>query len=536
MKVMGVEFAGFMRGIGIVGSRFWVFVLIAVFAGLGQASAASLVLPDPSAIEAALTQDNGLRGMSRPLDRAAIEPLYEKRNFEPIWTEERIQSFHRALNEADSHGIDAAGFMVLAMRPLDRELLETDAFLRYAAALARGRVTPGDIETDWRIASPSFDPGKVLDAAVATDVATVLADLAPHDPAYERLRQALAHYRELAKTPWHQLPTKTPLRPGDQNDTVRQLRDRLAAEGFLAPPPAYDTNGDPSLYDDGLTAAVAKFQTTHGLTVDGSAGPATLASLNVSAATRVKQIRLNLERWRSLPRIDATTRVEVNAAAATAVLYQDDRPTKVMKAVVGAVIHPTPVLRARLQSVLFNPPWKVPSSIIENEIRPAVKKDPRYLQRNGYAYVDVGGGKELEQLPGPKNALGRIKFEMPNPDDIYMHDTPDKRLFALSRRAFSHGCVRVEDPRDFARLVLDSPDWPPDAIDRAIATGQTQSVPLKKTIPVYMLYWTAFVDADGTVEFRDDLYGRDKHLADALAAVEAADRVTGAVQMGMKGS
>jgi murein L,D-transpeptidase YcbB/YkuD len=140
-------------------------------------------------------------------------------------------------------------------------------------------------------------------------------------------------------------------------------------------------------------------------------------------------------------------------------------------------------------------------------------------------YQDVDGGKVLEQLPGPKNSLGQVKFEMPNPDDIYMHDTPEQRIFGLSRRYVSHGCIRVEDPRELARILLDSDEWSREAIDAAIATGETQRIPLAKSLPVYVLYWTAFVDPDGTVEFRDDIYGRDKRLAEALAAQAAADHL-----------
>jgi L,D-transpeptidase YcbB len=270
---------------------------------------------------------------------------------------------------------------------------------------------------------------------------------------------------------------------------------------------------------------VSRFQTAHGLPVDGSVGRLTLAALNVSPALRARQIRWNLERWRSLPRIDAAARVEVNVPAARAVLFADGEPVRVMRAIVGATVHPTPVLRARLTSVLLNPPWIVPDSIIRNEIRPMLKKDPKYLDRFGFAYWDVPGGKELVQVPGPRNSLGQVKFEMPNPDDIYMHDTPEQRLFALSRRYTSHGCIRVEDPRGLAEILLASDQWSRDAIDAAIATGQTKSVPLHKSLPVYVLYWTAFVDPDGTVEFRDDIYGRDRRLAEALAAQAAADHL-----------
>ncbi len=483
------------------------------------ADAASAVLPDPEAIETMLQGDSDL-ALDHPLfDRAMLAALYEKRDFQPIWNEQRTQSFTRALEEAASHGLDAGVFAVTASGPVERELVLTDAFLRYASALARGRVRLADVEADWRIPSPPFDAAKVLDAALAGDVGAVLDDLAPQAMAYRQLRAALQYYRELAKTGWHALRTITPLRPGDSGDEVHKLRARLAAEGFIAA-----SEGDPSVYDEALTEAVARFQAARGLSVDGAAGKQTLVSLNVSPAARVRQIRWNLERWRSLPRLSAATRIEVNAAAAMAVLYQDHRPVKTMRAIVGAVAHPTPVLRARLNSLLLNPPWNVPSSIIEHEIRPMMKTNPRYLRRAGLVYVELNGARQLVQLPGPKNALGQIKFEMPNSDDIYLHDTPDRRLFTSARSALSHGCVRVEDPRDLALLVLDSADWSPEALDRAIATGQTQSVALQHAVPVYLLYWTAFVDPDGTVEFRDDLYGRDRRLGDAVAAQDAAEQ------------
>jgi murein L,D-transpeptidase YcbB/YkuD len=241
----------------------------------------------------------------------------------------------------------------------------------------------------------------------------------------------------------------------------------------------------------------------------------------------MREIRLNLERWRLLPRERPAARVEVNVADPSAVLYQDNAPTLTMRVVVGALDHPTPVLRARMSAVLLNPPWIIPSSIIQNEIRPAIKQDPDYLAKNDMAYVDVNGGRQLEQLPGPKNALGKIKFEMPNSLDIYLHDTSAPLVFGRSRRALSHGCVRVDNPRELARQVLASdPKWQMDAIDAAIATGKTLSVPLPHAIPVYIFYWTAYVDADGTVEFRDDVYGRDKRLNQALIQRDQGEQLS----------
>ncbi|HEV8016749.1 MAG TPA: L,D-transpeptidase family protein [Stellaceae bacterium] len=488
--------------------------------------------PDSAALAAALQGSDPLTFAGRSLDKTSLAALYQPLGFQPVWTELREQSYLRALEDAESHGLDALSYAVTATQPLARELLLTDSFLRYAGALAHGRVSPQSFETDWRIDPPPFDDAKVFSAAMDGDISTVLAALAPHQPGYERLRGALRQYTALAQAPWHVLFSPVTIQQGDHADIVTELRDRLIAENYLDASQPVD---DPTLFDSALAAAVSRFQTTHGLPVDGSIGRLTLAALNVSPALRARQIRWNLERWRSLPRIDMPTRIEVNVAAETATLYQDDQPARAMRVIVGASIHPTPVLRARIQSVLLNPPWVVPASIIEKEIRPMLKRDPNYLQRFGFAYQDVQGGHELIQVPGPTNSLGQVKFEMPNPDDIYMHDTPERRLFALSRRFISHGCVRVEDPRELARILLDSDQWSRDAIDAAIAAGATQSVPLHKALPVYVLYWTAFVDPDGTVEFRDDAYGRDRRLAEALAARAAAEHMAATEDKGTSG-
>lgn len=493
---------------------------------------------DAAAIEAALQGGDPPVFAGHTLDKASLDAVYRPLGFAPVWTEAREQAFADALADAPAEGLDVSPYKVAASNPLARELLLSDAFLRYAAALAHGRVSPKDFETDWRIDPPVFDAPHVFAAAMAGNIGAVLGQLPPHEPEYERLRQALQRYEILAQQPWHALFSPNKIEPGDHADIVPALRDRLIAEGYYdeggtarddgtaAPNDGTAPPTDPTLYESALTTAVSRFQAAHGLTVDGAVGRLTLAALNVSPALRVRQIRWNLERWRSLPRIDVPDRVEINVAAATATLFSDGDPVRDIRAIVGATVHPTPVLRARIQSVLLNPPWIVPNSIVEKEIRPMLQKDRNYLQKFGFSYEEVNGGKELVQHPGPTNSLGLVKFEMPNPDDVYMHDTPERRLFSLSRRYISHGCVRVEDPRELARILIDSDAWTRDAIDAAIATGQTQSIKLHKTLPVYALYFTAFVDPDGTVEFRDDVYGRDRRLAEALAARAAADHLT----------
>jgi L,D-transpeptidase YcbB len=500
-------------------------LLAALLIWAGPAMAAASLSPEPAAIEAVLGAGGALVRDGRALDRALLQSIYRRRGFAPIWNTAREASFSQALDRAPTQGLDASRYRVTADDPVVRELLLTDAFLRYAAALAKGRVAPRDFEADWLIPPPRFDATAAIDAALNGDVARVLADLAPHEAGYLRLSGALQSYRDLSRAPWPALHLSKTLHPGEASAVVPALRARLAAEGFLDRAAA----GQSMRYDANLADAVARFQAARGLTPDRVIGRQTLAALDVPASARLQQIQLNLERWRSLPRIDAPRRLEVNAAAATVTLYDEDRPVKILPVIVGTVKHPTPVLQARIDAVLFNPPWNVPSSIYRNEILPLLKRDPGYLDRLGFYYPRGPGVAPLVQRPGPKNALGDLKFEMPNPADVYMHDTPNRNLFALARRTLSHGCVRVGDPRELARLLLDSPEWPRQAIDDAIAAGQTDRVRLARFVPVYLLYWSAFVDPDGTVEFRDDVYGRDRRLAEALAAQDrAGDPIPGA--------
>ncbi|HVA35226.1 MAG TPA: L,D-transpeptidase family protein, partial [Stellaceae bacterium] len=194
--------------------------------------------------------------------------------------------------------------------------------------------------------------------------------------------------------------------------------------------------------------------------------------------------------------------------------------------VVGAPNHPTPVMGATMVGVLLNPPWIVPTSIAVKEIEPLARRDPGYLARNDYVY-DGPSGQQLTQRPGPKNALGKIKFELPNRFDVYLHDTPAKALLTRTRRALSHGCVRLQHPRELAqRVMADDPAWTMAAIDAAIATGKTQRLSLPHPIPVSIVYWTAYVDDDGTVEFRNDVYGRDQRLDEALVAHDMSEQLS----------
>ena len=335
-------------------------------------------------------------------------------------------------------------------------------------------------------------------------------------------------------------------------ERVRALRRRLEAEGDLAPllqpavpqvsaasapirpiaisaevpqSAATAVGDDPdTVYDGAVEAAVRRFQRRHGIAVDGAAGPRTLAAMNVPVRTRIAQIALNLERWRALPHDLGASYMLVNVPAETLDVVADGVPVMSMKVVVGDIDHPTPVVRTAIAAVTFNPSWKIPASIVTKEILPKSKRDRSYLRKNDIVFEP---GQGWEQLPGPKNPLGQIKFETPNRFDVYLHDTPSRLAFDRFFRAQSHGCVRLERAAELAGFVLRELDWNDLTIAQAVATGETRRIDLKHHWRVYMLYETSFVDEDGVVEFRDDLYGRDARLSDALAAAQAVLKQAG---------
>jgi len=472
------------------------------------------------------------------LDRRLLTEVYQARNFAPIWAAvpAMTTSFVEALRAAESEGIapdqsgaNAVGVALAdpAVTETERELLLTDRYLAYTRVLTQGAVAPADFEADWAVPRPSFDPVQAVAAmSQQADLGPVLSAMAPSSPQYGALKDALQRYRTMdAGGGWQALASGPSREPGMVGPSILALRERLAAEGDL-PTAGADT------YDPTVTAAVRHFQARHGLTEDGRVGTATLRALNVAASDRIEQIGLNLERLRSLPHTSPATRIEVNVAAATLTLYREGRPVLTSRVIVGAPRHPTPVFTAEAVAVLLNPPWNVPSSIVRNELQPAMRRSPDYLARNhlallGPGVVDpqgrdidwrsttvLGRGWRVQQAPGSWNALGRIKLELPNPFDVYLHDTPAKALFALPVRALSHGCIRVEAVHQLAETLLGRPG---DMIDQAIDAGATLRLPLPSSVPVELLYLTAFVDPDGTVEFRDDIYGRDGRLAAALA-------------------
>jgi L,D-transpeptidase YcbB len=326
--------------------------------------------------------------------------------------------------------------------------------------------------------------------------------MAPQDSEYVLLKQEYARYQRIAAAGgWREI---------ERGVSTDELRARLEAEGFAidsAAIAAVDTFTVPRA----VIAALKRFQEQHGLAPDGVLGKATFAALNVPASERVKQIASNLERHRWLPHSLGSRYVYVNVPAFRLDAYDSGQRVLSMKVVVGAEYQgrATPVFSDSMKYVVFRPYWNVTPDIQKKEIGPLVKKDSTYLARNDMEYYRVNGARHIRQKPGPKNALGYVKFLFPNDYNIYMHDTPEKSLFGKTVRAASHGCVRLEHPEELAAFAL---GWPADSIRWAMDAGPDNALKtLPKKIPVYIVYFTAY-GRDGRLYFGEDLYKRDDLL------------------------
>ena len=523
--------------------------------------AASIVGPVEAAptstsqrIRELLDGPDGLRIDGQSLDPRALGRFYRPRDFAPAWDPrdggpDRATLLLRALVTAETHGLDPARYHVDAIRArqassngghaAEFDLLLTAAFLGYARDVRAGRLPPGRRDPDWGIPAPPFDAVSALIQGIRQPATfpALLASLPPPGKDCGRLVEALRRYRALAaRSDWPRVPPGVPLRPGDDDARVAAVRARLAAQDeVVAGVPA-------TLFDDRLEEAVRRFQARHGLAADGIVGEATVRALNVPASDRTRQITLNLERWRWLPRDLGPRYVTVNAADATLRVVEDDRTVLTSRVVVGDLKHPTPVVQARLDAVILNPKWNLPTSIAAREILPRLRENRRYLAENDIVIMERRESDpfgfavdwsvisaeafpfRLQQQPGPDNPLGRIKFDVPNRFDVYLHDTPTRTLFARPRRTGSHGCIRVERADELAAHVLadETGRWTPERLEEAIAGGGSRRIPVARPLPVYILYWTAFVGPGGLVQFRDDVYGRDHRLAAALAVERSA--------------
>ena len=503
----------------------------------------------------------------RGVTLAAGEPLmtlYARRGFTRAWVDPapRAQLLH-AIRDSRDDGLDPEDYLLTPLEVLegelargatvdavvDRDLLMTEALARLMFHVMFGKVDPMAFDPQWNFARTVHhnDPAAFLQDLIASgDVLAAVEREKPQFEMYAHLREALARYRGIeARGGWPGLATGPTLTAGMRDARVITLRSRLAAAGELEAGQVSDAE----LFDPPLEAALRDFQARHGLATDGALGPATLAALNVPVSDRITQVRVNLERGRWLLHELDPTFVVVNVAGFQVYYIRDGQLAWTAHTVVGKPFRKTPLFRARIQYIVFNPTWTVPSDILAKDILPAVRRDPGYLARKRIDVVDRSGRvvpadsvdwnaktipHQLVQRSGADNALGVVKFMFPNTYSVYLHDTPSKELFQEADRAFSSGCIRVEKPLELAELLLQGqPGWDRAGIDAVVQRGTTRTVSLAKPVPVLLTYWTAWVEASGTLQFRKDVYGRDAAIAQALAnrfdADDAQRRVSAAL-------
>jgi L,D-transpeptidase YcbB len=412
----------------------------------------------------------------------------------------------------------------------------TSAVLQYASDLRLGRVNPREVRFDFDLdAKKLYAPALIAQLSTANDPAAVFASLEPKHEDYHRLIAALATYRRMESEAGNEapLPVVTKLTKGQTYEALPQMAARLRRLGDLDAKTVVTGN----VYEDAIVDAVKHFQSRHGLDADGVIGKTTFAQMNVTAAERVQQIEWAIERWRWIPETDASTILvnipEFQLRARNAVSGEE----LTMRVVVGkAAGHKTPVFDGAVKHVVFRPYWNVPPSIQSGEIAPKIARDGSFLSRNNYEVVDQSGRSlgssvdaetirrvrngslSVRQKPGTSNALGLVKFLFPNDNNVYLHSTPQQALFSRTRRDFSHGCIRVEDPAALADWVLRGQEsWSKEKI-QATMTGKRDDVYVKiqRPIEVVILYATAVARENGEVNFYQDIYGHDTQLARVL--------------------
>ncbi len=381
------------------------------------------------------------------------------------------------------------------------------------ASLELGQtVKPGDIDPFWALAAaPRQVDREMSEARAAGRLEAWAGSLSPGDEAYAALARTRLHLSEvIGQGGWPRLSEGPVLRQGNIGPGVLALRRRLEAEGDAASgAPA------PDRFDPDLRSALSDYQLRNDLDVDGVLGPATLRHLNTPAEFRLAQVDANMERRRWMPRSLPEDRLEVDTGAATGALYRGGRIVHAFRVIPGSVKDPTPIFASRLNAIVLNPPWNVPDRIAREEILPKAARDPGYLARNDY--VRIGG--RLQQQPGPKAALGLVKFDLVSPFGVYLHDTPVREAFRRRERHLSHGCMRVESPQVLADLLLAPQGRGGKRMQADLATGATLRISLTRQEPLYVVHWTAIPGPDGRIGYLDDVYGWDARLATALSGL-----------------
>ncbi|WP_439156444.1 L,D-transpeptidase family protein [Yoonia sp.] len=483
-------------------------------------------------------------------DDPDLVAFYRARDFNGIWTDDRNRrnAILAAFSAAGDHGLPADRYDADAV--IDRlrragtpaeqgqaEVALSRLFLQYARDVQTGMLVPSRIDPNIHRQVPYRSRLATLEAFVKSNPAGFLRALPPAAPEYTRLmREKLALERLLADGGWGPTLVSRKLEPGNSGPAVVALRNRLISMGYLGRTAS-------QTYDADIMAAVQQFQLAHGLNPDGTAGPSTLAEMNVEPAARLQSVIVAMERERWINRPRGERHIWVNLADFSAQVIDNENVTFATRAVIGATASDrvSPEFSDVMEFMVINPSWYVPRSIITKEYLPMLKTNPNAVnqliitdssgRRVDRAAVDFTSYTEssfpfsMREPPSQGNALGLVKFMFPNRYNIYLHDTPAKSLFRRETRAFSHGCIRLNDPFDFAYTLLARQVADPEAFFQSrLRTGQEQRVDLERPVPVHLVYRTAYTKADGRTQFRRDIYGRDAKIWRALAREGVAVR------------
>lgn len=482
------------------------------------------------------------------LKAPAILAFYQQRQYQPLWSDakgrlNRAYDLLTVIVHAEDEGLLPADYYLEEIKKywdtkvpgesIHLDLLLTAALFRYSNDVYAGRSKPSELDADWHIQNRALDVSRLFaDVARKKSIEKLLNKLPPQHAGYLSLKKELRRYREIEQQGgWPRFVTAPTLEPGMQHVQVVQLRQRLEFTGDLVEGSLRDVD----IVDQALVEAVESYQLRHGLEADGRIGPQTRRALNISVAKRIQQIRINMERWRWMPRQLGKRYLMVNMAGFELYIMENDSAVLAMAVIIGKAYRSTPSFSGLVSTMEYNPYWTVPANMTRDDFYPRLINDTSFLAKKSIRVYQGWGDnaheidpktvnwsqldKEnlpywLRQDPGPKNALGRIKFLFSNPYEIYLHGTPDKHLFDRVVRTFSSGCIRVKDPVRLAAYMLnDGSLQMEEEVLANIHLGTNQSMTLPVSVPIYLVYWTAWVGEDGKANFRPDIYGRDKQLS-----------------------
>jgi murein L,D-transpeptidase YcbB/YkuD len=480
------------------------------------------------------------------LDDPVIEDFYRERKYKPLWLNSK--GLHNRANDllhviinAGDEGLKSSDYYLEEIQKIwgtknpdelaQLDLLLSVAFYSYSKHAFTGRFKAEDVDDDWHIGNRPPDARKLFARVAQRDsIAALLKIIPPQHSGYQLLKERLRRYREIEQQGgWQNIEAGPAIEPGMQHEQVVQLRQRLHMTGDLDNSACCDSDN----YDAVLVEAVKHFQARHGLAADGEIGPKTLSALNVTVDEKIRQILLNMERWRWMPRELGKRYLVVNMSGFELYMVENDSSVLAMPVIVGKSYRSTPSFSGWVSYMEYNPYWTIPRKLALEDIVPKQVNDPSYLSKRlikvfrgwenaeeidpqsvNWSEVDKDSFPYwLRQEPGPRNALGRIKFIFSNPYKVYLHGTPDKHLFNRVERAFSSGCIRVRDPVRLAAYLLgDGSLQKEEEVLANIHLGSNDREDLPASIPIYLVYWTAWVDEDGGMNFRHDIYDRDTRL------------------------